>query len=197
MTKSNLAQALSVADSIEFNGDEFIRHIDYNIRTNTLNFFSQDCDEDLSFSDSEINNAVYDRTSNVWTLVNEFGVEHDIQLFSVKPLEIKISDDSKETKTNESLLIKIADFLVSGIKSADACSIINNHFDFSCRYLGSECWDVSDFTFGDDQLFNYLVKKLKTMSEADFQNLLSEIKSCSSDIVVGSKDFQTWCEENY
>lgn len=84
---STLPQALSKASSIELNGDEFIRHIDYNKRNNTLSFFSDACDEDFVFNSSSINNAVYDQKNNEWALVNEYGAEHTIQLFIVKAMK--------------------------------------------------------------------------------------------------------------
>ena len=172
MSKSPFTKALLLSDSIELNNDEFIRHFDYD-STNTLSFFSECADEHFDFTSSEINNAKYHDKQNEWHITNEDGVEHTIQLFTVKALEpekqIFINDKKQE------LINNIAKFLVGAIDGADAADVIDHNLSISCSYVGRGIWDIDGSSYTEDDLYNFLNSQINKLDDVHFKKLLLNI----------------------
>lgn len=192
MSKSPLTKALLLSDSLELNNDEFIRHFDYNFRTNTLSFFSECADEDFDFSSSEINNAKYDDKQNEWHITNDHGVEHTIQLFTVKALEPEkqiVIDEKKQKLVNN-----ISEFLVRAINGADAADVINHNLNIPCSYVGNGSWSIDGTTYTEDDFFNLLNSHIQKLNNTYFDKLLSNINEfTASDIDAEYASFADFC----
>lgn len=191
MATSKLAQALSKADSIEFNLGEFIRHIDYDCQTNTLEFFSEEHDEKFTFCDSSIDKAVYDPELNEWTITGKYGVKHTIQLFIVKPMATK--NQLPKVEKNKTPDHTFAEFLTTGLNGTIAADFISKHFEVSCSYIGKGIWEIDGNTLEEEDVSTMIVENVSNMPLAKYNNFMLHIFSFrSADINGGHRSFQAW-----